>query len=596
VKLTLALVLLSSAAHAQNWPSFRGPNASGVAHGHATATTWDATKGTGVLWKTELPGLAVSSPIVWGDSVFVTTAVSSDPNAVFRHGLYGDVEPSKDVSPHSWRLLAIDKRTGKVRWERVAHEGVPKTKRHPKSSQASCTPATNGKVVVAWFGSEGLYAYDLAGKLLWQQDLGRVDAGWFFDPDYEWGAASSPVIYRDLVIVQVDKQKDSFMAAYRLKDGKEAWRTAREEIPSWGTPTVYQGPPRDELVTQATKFIRGYDPATGKELWRLGPNSEITTPTPIVAHGMVYVTNGYGGIQPIYAIKPGGSATSRCRARRPRPPTSPGARSAAALHADAGRVRGPAVRGDEPGRALRVRRAAPASASYQERVAGKGGAFSASPVAADGKLYLTGEDGEVFVVKAGRKPEWLAHEPDGRGADGDPRDLGRRPLRARHGAPLRHRADDSLLALRDRDSQRRSLPALRARCVVRVPSWETEARTLARVRRLEAVNVVKMNQPRVSLVEAVAIVDRWLHEDGAPAPARKRARHVRKRSAGGLAALPWRGLAPGRALRRESRRGARTYRDAAVEPCAPLHCDSRPVRLLSIANTSGSDAAYVRAT
>ena len=114
-------------------------------------------------------------------------------------------------------------------------------------------------------------------------------------------------MYKDLVIVQVDRQKDSFIAAFRLKDGKPAWRTEREEIPSWGSPTVYQGPPRDEVVTHGTKFIRAYDPATGKELWRLGPNSEITTPTPIVAHGLIFVTNGYSGIQPIYAIKPGGS-------------------------------------------------------------------------------------------------------------------------------------------------------------------------------------------------------------------------------------------------------------------------------------------------
>jgi outer membrane protein assembly factor BamB len=140
VRLALAFVLAASAAHAQNWPSFRGPNASGVASGHATAATWDATKGTGVLWKTAIPGLAVSSPIVWGDTVYLTTAVSSDPKAVFRHGLYGDVEPSNDVTRHSWRVLAIDKRSGKVRWERVAHEGIPKTKRHTKSSQASCTP------------------------------------------------------------------------------------------------------------------------------------------------------------------------------------------------------------------------------------------------------------------------------------------------------------------------------------------------------------------------------------------------------------------------------------------------------------------------
>ncbi|MET0556079.1 MAG: PQQ-binding-like beta-propeller repeat protein [Vicinamibacteria bacterium] len=413
MKVTLALVLVASAAQAQNWPSFRGPNASGVAAGHATATAWDATKGTGVLWKTPVPGIAVSSPIVWGDTVFVTTAVSSDPKAVFRHGLYGDVEPSKDVTRHSWRLLAIDKKTGKVRWDRVAHEGIPKTKRHTKSSQASCTPVTDGKVVIAWFGSEGLYAYDLAGKLLWKQDLGRVDAGWFFDPDYEWGAASSPVIYKDLVILQVDKQKDSFVAAFRLKDGTEAWRTAREEIPSWGTPTVYEGPPRDELVTQATKFIRGYDPATGKELWRLGPNSEITTPTPIVAHGMVYVTNGYGGIQPIYAIKPGGSGDLTLSGEATSSP-----------HVAWSTKRGgpytptPVVYEDllyivTNNGVLSAYDAKTGERAYQERVAGKGGAFSASLVAADGKIYLTGEDGDVFVVKAGRKPEWLATNPMG---------------------------------------------------------------------------------------------------------------------------------------------------------------------------------------
>jgi outer membrane protein assembly factor BamB len=413
VKLALAFVLVGSAAQAQDWPSFRGPNASGVALGHPTATTWDATKGTGVLWKTEIPGLAVSSPIVWGDTVYLTTAVSSDPKAVFRHGLYGDVEPSNDVTKHSWRVLAIDKKTGKVRWERVAHEGIPKTKRHTKSSQASCTPVTDGKVVVAWFGSEGLYAYDLAGKLLWKQDLGRVDAGWFFDPDYEWGAASSPVIYKDLVILQVDRQKDSFVAAYRLKDGTEAWRTAREEIPSWGTPTVYQGPPRDELVTHATKFIRAYDPATGKELWRLGPNSEITTPTPIVAHGLVYVTNGYGGIQPIYAIKPGGNGDLTLQGE-----------ATSSDHIAWSTRRGgpytptPVVYEDllyvvTNNGVLSAYDAKTGERAYQERVAGKGGAFSASLVAADGKIYVTSEDGDVFVVKAGRKPEWLATNPMG---------------------------------------------------------------------------------------------------------------------------------------------------------------------------------------
>ena len=411
--LALLAALAPAAATAQNWPSFRGPDASGVADGREAATSWDAVKGTGILWKAEVPGLAVSSPIVWGDTVFVTTAVSSDASAPFRHGLYGDVEPSKDLSRHSWRVYAFDKTTGRIRWERVAHEGVPKTKRHPKSSQASCTPVTDGKVVVAHFGSEGLYAYDMQGRLLWKQDLGILNAGWFYDPDYEWGAASSPIIYKDLVIVQADRQEDSFVAAFRLKDGRPAWRTPREEIPSWGTPTVYHGPPRDELITHATKFIRAYDPATGRELWRLGPNSEVTAPTPIVAHGLVFVTNGYRGIQPIYAIRPGGSgdlslkgeATSSDFVAWSSPRGGP-------------YMPTPVVYGDllytlSNNGILAAYQARTGERVYQERVAGRGGAFSASPVVAAGKLYLSSEDGEVFVVKTGAKPEVLATNPMG---------------------------------------------------------------------------------------------------------------------------------------------------------------------------------------
>ena len=208
---------------------------------------------------------------------------------------------------HSWRIYCLDKRTGKIIWEKVAHEGVPKTKRHPKSSQASATPATDGKHVVAFFGSEGLYSYDADGKLLWKQDLGSLNAGWFYDPDYEWGIGSSPIIYKNLVIVQCDIQKNSFVAAYDINDGHRVWLTPREEIPSWGTPTIYEGQPRAELITHATKFIRAYDPMTGKELWRLSGNSEVTTPTPFVAHNLIFVTNGYRVVQPIYAIRAGGS-------------------------------------------------------------------------------------------------------------------------------------------------------------------------------------------------------------------------------------------------------------------------------------------------
>jgi outer membrane protein assembly factor BamB len=407
------LALLALPVGAQDWPQFRGPDASGVADGKPLPVSWDAAQGKGILWKTKIPGLALSSPIVWGDSVFVTTAVSSDPNAKFRHGLYGDVEPSTDVSRHTWRVMALDKKTGKVKWDRVAHEGIPKTKRHPKSSQATCTPATDGKVLVAWFASEGLYAYDLDGKLLWKRDLGPVTAGWFFDPDYEWGAASSPVIYKDLVILQVDRQEDSFVAAFRLKDGEPVWRTSRDEIPSWGTPAIFRGAPRDELVTHATKFIRAYDPLTGKELWRLGPNSEVTTPTPVIAHGLVYITNGYRGVQPIYAVRPGGSGDLTLPAEK-----TSSAHIAWSTQRGGPYTPTPLVYGDHfytIGNAgiLAVYDAKTGERLFQERVAGKGGAFSASPVAGDGKLYLPSEDGEIFVLKAGPKPELLATNPMG---------------------------------------------------------------------------------------------------------------------------------------------------------------------------------------
>ena len=301
----LMIFCFSAMAHAQNWPQFRGLNASGVADGKATPTTWDAAKGTNVLWKTAIPGLAHSSPVVWGDRVFVTTAISSSGNNKFRHGLYGDVDSVEDASPHSWKVYCLDRRTGKVMWERVAIEAVPKIKRHIKSTHANSTPATDGRVVVAFFGSEGLYCYDVSGKLLWKQDLGVLDSGWFYDPDYQWGMASSPIIFKNMAIVQCDVQKGSFIAAYDLKTGKQLWRTAREEIPSWGTPTIYEGKGRVELVTNATRAARGYDPATGKELWKLAGNPEVTATTPIAKDELIYICNSYRPNQPIYAIRAG---------------------------------------------------------------------------------------------------------------------------------------------------------------------------------------------------------------------------------------------------------------------------------------------------
>jgi hypothetical protein len=410
---SLLVGVAASPLAAQHWPSFRGPQASGVADGAPTPVAWNATTGENVLWKMPIAGLAVSSPIVWGDRVFVSTAVSSDPTATFRHGLYGDVEPSKDVSKHVWRLIALDKRSGKVLWDRVAHEGVPKTKRHPKSSQASATPATDGTHVVVSFGSEGLYAYDVNGTLLWTQDLGVLNAGWFYDPDYEWGVASSPIIWNGLVIVQCDIQKQSFLAAFDVKTGKLAWRTQRDEIPSWATPTVYQSASHSEIVTQGTNFIRGYDPKTGAELWRLSGNSEVTVPTPIVWKDLIVVTNGYRGVQPIFAIRAGAKGDITLKGEETKSEAIAWSTKRGGPY-----IPTPVIYGDYlyvclNNGVLAAYDMKTGERAWQERIAGKGGAFSASPVAGDGKIYLTSEDGDIFVVKAGAAYELLSTNPMG---------------------------------------------------------------------------------------------------------------------------------------------------------------------------------------
>jgi outer membrane protein assembly factor BamB len=403
----VCLTFFCASLSAQHWPSFRGANAAGVADGTPTAVTWNAPGGTNVAWKTPVPGIAVSSPIVWGDRVFVSTAVSSDPKQTIRTGLYGDVEPVNDSSKHTWRLLALDKKSGKVLWDQVAYEGVPRTKRHPKSSQASATPVTDGRHVIVSFGSEGLYAYDFDGKLLWRKDLGVLNSGWFFDPDYEWGIGSSPIIYKNLVIVQCDIQRNSFLAAFDTATGKELWRTAREEIPSWSTPTIFEANGRAELITQATGFTRGYDPMTGKELWRYSGNSEIAIPTPVVGPGIVIVTNGYRGVQPIFAIKPGATGDITLQNKAAKSDFISWSTTRGGPY-----IPTPVVYGDQlyvllNNGVLATYKVATGEQIYQKRM-GTGGSFSASPVAADGKIYCSSEDGDVYVIKAGPEYEELA--------------------------------------------------------------------------------------------------------------------------------------------------------------------------------------------
>jgi outer membrane protein assembly factor BamB len=350
--------------------------------------------------------------VVWGNKVFVTTAVNSVKDET-RYGLFGDVEPVKNDPQHAWKVIAIDKLTGKILWERTAYEGIPKVKRHPKSSHAASTPVTDGKYIIANFGSEGLYAYDFNGKLLWKQDLGVLDAGWFYDVDYQWEYGSSPIIYKNLVIVQADIQKNSFIAAYDIKSGKLVWKTPREEFSSWGTPTVYEGKLRPELITNGSKAVRGYDPLTGKELWRLGPMSEITTPTPFVAQDLIFVTSGYPQVQPIYAIRPGASGDISLKDGKESNEFIAWSKQRGGPYMPTPIVYGELLYTCSNQGVLTAYNAKTGERVYQERLGGTGGAFTASPVASDGKIYLSSEDGDVFVVKAGPKYELLSKNPVG---------------------------------------------------------------------------------------------------------------------------------------------------------------------------------------
>jgi outer membrane protein assembly factor BamB len=412
--LLLALLLPFSmsaretATPGRDWPQFRGIASGGVSEGAATASVWNVPSGERVKWKTAIPGLGHSSPIIYGDLVCVSSAVSGKSDPVLKVGLYGDIKPVEDDSVHTWKVLCLDRKSGKVKWEQTAATGVPKIKRHTKATHANSTMATDGSTLVAFFGSEGLYAYNLKkGTLRWKKDLGVLDSGFFRVPAAQWGFASSPVIHGDRIILQVDVQKDSFLGAFSLKDGTEMWRTPRQDVPTWSTPAVHTANGRTQVIVNGWKHIGGYDVQTGKELWKMAGGGDIPVPTPVVADGLVYITNAHGQLAPIYAIKTdaAGDITPK--------DDKPSAQMAWMQSREGAYMQTPLVYDGllyncRDNGVLSVYDAKTGERKYQQRLAeGKTG-FTASPVAAGGKVYFTSEDGDIYVVKAGPTFELLS--------------------------------------------------------------------------------------------------------------------------------------------------------------------------------------------
>ena len=408
-----------------NWPSFRGRNGSGIGSG-SPPIRWDVKTGESIRWKTPIPGLAHSSPIIWGDRVFLTTAVSSRTDAPeLKTGwLNGTGDSPAESEPWTWKLLALDRASGRIVWSQDASSGVPKRKRHLKATHANCTPATDGKRVIAFFGSEGLYSYDVEGKLLWKKDLGILESGPYNAPGLEWGFASSPIIVGEKIVLQCDALNGAFWASFDAETGRELRRVERKESATWATPAVIESGGRTQLVLNGWKHMGGYDLETGEELWKLSGGGDLPVPAPQAANGVIYITNGHGR-SPIYAIRPDarGDLTPREGTENE---GKKDAEKGAAKHHDGllwwkprhgSYMPTPLVLGDNlyvanDNGVITAFDARSGEERFRTRIEGAG-TFSASVVAADGRLYFASEDGDVFVLRAGNSYELLARNSMG---------------------------------------------------------------------------------------------------------------------------------------------------------------------------------------
>ena len=254
---------------------------------------------------------------------------------------------------------------------------------------------------MAWFGSQGVFAYDVNGNHIWTVDLGRVDMGAYDIPSYEWGPASSPIIWSGMVILQVDTQADSFLLALDAETGKTVWKTDRQELPSWGTPTVVSTPAGDELVTNASNYIRGYDPRTGKELWKLGGSSKITAPTPFGADGLIVIASGRGPERPIFVVRSGARGDLTLAKNQSSSDTVAWSKTGRGSYMPTPLAyRGILYVLNNNG-VFDAYELETGTEVYRQRLEPIGSGFSASPVAADGRLNHTREDGDNIIVSAG---------------------------------------------------------------------------------------------------------------------------------------------------------------------------------------------------
>ncbi len=406
--LLTGVVVNAQTDYMKQWPQFRGPYASGIVETNVLPVHWDVTTGENILWKLKIPGLGHSSPVIWGDKLFITTAISGSGNNSLKVGLYGDVDEVGDRSEHEFRVYCIDKKSGEILWERLAHKGIPVTERHTKSSHANATPATDGRYVLAFFGSEGLYCYDFDGKLVWKKSFGRMNAGPYDQPEIEWGYASSPIIHEDRVIVQGDiVGGEGFLASLDLETGKEIWRTPREDVATWSSPSFLNKYGERQIVVNGFSQIGGYDFDTGKELWTLSNGGDAPVPTSFFAHGLIYIHGSHGRYQPIFAIRPEARGDITLDKDSTTNEFIVWSIKRGAAYMPTNLVYGDYLYNLRMNGNLTCFDARTGEVIYKERIPEAMG-ITSSGVASNGKLYYSLEQGDVVVVKAGREFEILS--------------------------------------------------------------------------------------------------------------------------------------------------------------------------------------------
>jgi outer membrane protein assembly factor BamB len=400
-------MLAPGALHAQNWPQFRGARAGVAPDDPKLPDTWGPTEN--IAWKIDIPGRSWSSPVVWGDHVFVVSAVNtrqpSQPlNAVATYlarSLGGPMtgnDISQPTDEHRWVVYDVDFKTGKIRWERTIHAAVPLQAVHQKNSYASETPVTDGQRVYVYLGYAGLFAYDMTGTPVWSKpmDAAKMRTG--------WGSAASPVLHEGRLYVVNDNEDRSFLAAFDARTGAQLWRADREgEASNWSTPFVWQNELRTEIVTTGSKRVRSYD-STGKLLWELAGLTSIHAVTPFASHGLLFISSGYfpDPVRPTFAIKPGAAGDISLKAEETsnqfivwsNPTLAPAYPS-------------PLVVGDQyytlmDRGFLTANDARTGREIYgRQRIATDAGTFTASPWSYNGKIFAVSEDGDTFVMQTG---------------------------------------------------------------------------------------------------------------------------------------------------------------------------------------------------